>query len=193
MPYPKRLLVLFPLTLTAAAFQGFGLPGPPPPFDDHALMMRTLGPRVIRPGPDLNSPSNHDESVANPYKETLPDALTLRDGTKVTKPSQWPRRRREIVEEFEREVYGRVPKNAPKVAWEVTGVTPGMSGDIPTVTKALIGHVDNRLDPKMKVDIQASFTVPAHATTPPGLRVTRTGRPTSGAGTPPTSAGARTR
>ena len=168
MPYPKRLFLLpFAALATAAvAFQGFGPPGPPPPFDDHALMMQKLGLKAIRPGPDPNSQSNHDESVANPYKETLPDVLTLKDGTKVTRPSQWPRRRGEILEDFEREVYGRIPKNAPKVVWEVTGVTPGMSGGIPTVTKTLVGHVDDRIDPKIKVDIQASFTVPAHTTTP---------------------------
>jgi lysophospholipase L1-like esterase len=37
-----------------------------------------------------------------------------------------------------------------------------MAGGIPTVTKTLVGHVDNRAYPKVKVDIQASYTVPAH-------------------------------
>ena len=31
-------------------------------------------------------------------------------------------RRPEIVEDFEREVYGRVPKNVPKVTWTVKAV-----------------------------------------------------------------------
>ena len=32
----------------------------------------------------------------------------------------WNQRRPEIVEDFDREVLGRVPKNVPKVTWEVT-------------------------------------------------------------------------
>jgi lysophospholipase L1-like esterase len=90
----------------------------------------------------------------------------MKNGTRVTKPSQWPARRREIAEDFAREVYGRVPRRVPKVTWEVTGVIPGISGGIPTLTKTLVGHVDNRAYPMVRVDIQASFTVPAHATTP---------------------------
>lgn len=142
----------------------FGPPGPPPPFDDHAEMMKRLGLKAIRPGPNPNDQSTFDEAKANPYKDTMPDALTMRNGKKVTTAAQWPARRKEILEDFEREVYGRVPKDAPRVNWEVTGVTPGMSGGIPTITRTLIGHVDNRRYPKVKVDIQASFTVPAHAT-----------------------------
>ncbi len=151
------------LTALALGFQ-FGPPGPPPPFDDHAEMMKQLGLKSIRPGPNPNNQTTFDEAVANPYKASMPDLLTLNDGRKVTSADEWPKRRREIVELFDREVYGRVPKNAPRVKWEVTGITPGMSGGIPTITKSLIGHVDNRVYPKVKVDIQASYTVPAHAT-----------------------------
>ena len=40
---------------------------------------------------------------------------------KVTTAEQWwTKRRPEIVEDFDREVYGRVPKDVPKVTWEVT-------------------------------------------------------------------------
>jgi lysophospholipase L1-like esterase len=161
------LLLLGALALTAAAAfgaQGFGRPGPPPPFDDHDLMMQKLHVSKLRRGPDPNAPSNSDESLANPYKDSMPDVLTMKDGTKVTTPGQWTKRRKEIAEDFEREVYGRVPKRTPKVTWEVTGTSAGESGGIPTVTKTLVGHVDNRTYPKVKVDIQASFTVPAHAT-----------------------------
>ena len=163
---PKRIRTvlipsLFALALIAMARQ-FGPPGPPPPFDDHAEMMKQLGLKGIRPGPNPNDQSTFSEATANPYKDSMPDVLRMNDGQKVTSPAQWPARRKEIAEMFEREVYGRVPKNAPKVRWEVTGVTPGMSGEIPTVTKTLIGHVDNRAYPKVRVEIQASFTVPTH-------------------------------
>jgi lysophospholipase L1-like esterase len=148
----------------AAYAQGFGPQGPPPPFDDHAEMMKQLGLRSIRPGPNPNNPGTFDEATSNPYKDSMPDVLKFDNGTKVANAREWPKRRRELIELFEREIYGRVPKNAPKVRWEVTGITPAMAGGIPTVTKTLIGHVDNRAYPKVQVDIRASYTVPAHAT-----------------------------
>jgi lysophospholipase L1-like esterase len=133
-------------------------------FDDHQNMMDQLGLKTIRRGPDPNNQSTFDEAVANPYKDSMPDALTLRDGTKVTTPAMWGKRRQEILGDFEREVYGKIPRHTPKVTWEVTGVTTGMSGDIPVITKTLVGHVDNRAYPALTVDIQANFTVPAHQT-----------------------------
>jgi len=54
----------------------------------------------------------------------------------------WRERRPEIVELFDREVYGRVPKDVPKVKWEVASTTSGTNGDVPVVTKQLVGHVD---------------------------------------------------
>lgn len=156
-------LALLNVTVTSVQF---GPPGPPPPFDDHALMMKRLGLRKMRPGPDPNDQSTFDEAKANPYKDTMPDVLRFANGVRVKSAAQWPARRREIQELFEREIYGRVPKNAPKVRWEVTGITPGMSGDVPTITKTLIGRLDNRSHPKVTVGIKVSFTVPAHTSHP---------------------------
>ena len=161
--HARTVVSVASLLVTVRGLGQFGPPGPPPPFDDHAEMMKQLGIRAIRPGPNPNNQSTFDEAVANPFKESMPDVLRLNNGEKVTRAEQWRTRRREIAELFEREVYGRIPRNAPKVRWEVTGVTPGMSGGIPVITKTLIGHVDNRSYPKMIVDIQASFTVPAHS------------------------------
>jgi len=165
MPTFKALPIASLALLSACAAAQFGPPGPPPPFDDHAEMMKQLGLRSIRPGPNPNEQSTFDEATANPFKSSMPDVLTFANGGKVTNPADWAKRRKEILALFESEVYGKVPKNAPRVTWEVTGVTPGVSGGIPTVTKSLIGHVDNRAYSKVKVNIQASFTVPAHATT----------------------------
>jgi len=44
---------------------------------------------------------------------TLPDALTLRSGEKVTTQAQWRRRRAELVELFRTHVYGRAPVARP--------------------------------------------------------------------------------
>src|SRR5581483_32514 len=103
---------------------------------------------------------------ANRSGDTMPDLMTFKDGTKVTTADQWPKRRAEIVEDFEREVYGRIPKNVPKVKWEVTNTTEGESGGVATVTKTLVGTVDNSAFPKITVAIQASFTVPKQAAGP---------------------------
>jgi hypothetical protein len=135
-------------------------------YDDHQNMMDQLGLRALRPGPDPNRQDTFDEATANRYKDTLPDVLKLKDGTRVTTPEQWAKRRAEIVEDLEREVYGRIPADVPKVSWEITATTPGQSGGVATTTKALVGHVDNSAFPQITVDIQASFTVPAGATAP---------------------------
>lgn len=135
-------------------------------FDDHQNMMDQLGVKKLRPGPNPNNQSTFDEATANPYTNSMPDVLRMKDGTKVTRPEQWPARRAEILEDFEREVYGRIPANVPKVTWEVTATTPGTNGGVPTVTKTLVGHVDNSSYTNISVNIQASFTVPANATAP---------------------------
>jgi lysophospholipase L1-like esterase len=130
-------------------------------YDDHQNMMDQLGIKQLRPGANPNNQSTFDEATANPYKDSMPDVLTMKYGTRVTSAAQWPRRRAEIIEDFEREVYGRIPPNVPKVTWEVSAVTDGNSAGIPTVTKKLIGRVDNSAYPGITVNIQASFTVPA--------------------------------
>ena len=137
-----------------------------PNYDDHQNMMDQLRIKSLRRGPDPNNQSTFDEATSNPYKDSMPAVLKMKNGKRVTRADQWPKRRAEIVEDFEREVYGRIPKNVPKVSWEVTATTPGDASGIPTVTKTLVGHVDNRAYPQITVDIQASFTVPASAAGP---------------------------
>jgi hypothetical protein len=149
-----------------AAARGGGNPGDSSGYDDHRNMMGQLGLKALRPGESGNNQERFTEEKANPYKDTMPDVLTMKDGTKVTTPEQWAKRRAEILEDFEREVYGRIPPNVPKVTWEVTATTDGNSAGIPTVTKTLVGHVDNSAYPDITVDIQASFTVPRDAKGP---------------------------
>jgi hypothetical protein len=135
----------------------------PAGYDDYQNMLDQLGIKKMRPGRDSKVKDTSDESTANPYKESMPDLMTFKDGTKVKTADQWPKRRAEIVEDFEREVYGRIPPNLPKVKWEVTNTTEGESGGIATVTKTLAGHVDNGAFPQIEVNIQANFTVPMNA------------------------------
>jgi len=138
----------------------------PAKFDDHQNMMDQLGLKKLRPGANPNQPATFNEATANPYTNSLPDVLTMNDGTKVTRPEQWPARRAELQEGFAREVYGRIPAHLPQVIWEVTATNQSVVGGIPTLTKMLVGHVDNRGYTNLTVDIQASFTVPALARAP---------------------------
>jgi len=139
--------------------------------EDHRKMMELLGIKSLRPGRngmDPNAPNfaNYDESKATPYPD-LPDPLTLKNGRKVTTPQMWWNQRRpEIVEDFDREIYGRVPRNTPKVNWEVTGTANETNGDVPVITKQLIGHVDNSSYPKITVSIEVTLSTPANAAGP---------------------------
>ncbi|MBC8137095.1 MAG: endo-1,4-beta-xylanase, partial [Fibrella sp.] len=137
---------------------------------DHRMMMDTLKITSLRRGADSDPKSpfaaNTDESKATPYPN-LPDPLTLKNGKKVTSSKIWrDQRRPEIVEDFDREIYGRMPANTPKVKWEVVGTTQDMNGDISVTTKKLVGHVDNSAYPAVTVDIQLTVTTPTNATKP---------------------------
>jgi hypothetical protein len=138
---------------------------------DHQKMMDLLHIDKLRRGADGNNKdapnyANYDESKANPYPN-YPDPLVMKNGKKVTSAKMWMNQRRpEIVEDFDREIYGRVPKNVPKVKWEVKNTTEGKNGDVDIVTKQLVGHVDNSSYPQVTVDIQTTLTLPAHATGP---------------------------
>ena len=137
---------------------------------DHRNMMDQLQIKALRPGPSgtesAPNHANYDEATANPYPN-LPEVLTLKNGKKVTSPAMWWNQRRpEIVEEFDREVLGRVPKNVPKVTWEVVKTAEGRIGSHAVVGKQLLGHVDNASYPGIKVDIQMTLVVPANHKAP---------------------------
>jgi hypothetical protein len=139
--------------------------------EDHQRMMDLLGIKSLRPGrngmdPQAENYANYDESKANPYPN-LPDPLVLKNGQKVTTAQMWWNQRRpEIVEDFDREIYGRAPRNTPSVNWEVTSTTKEKNGEVPVITKQLIGHVDNSSFPAISVDIQLTLTTPADAKGP---------------------------
>ena len=89
--------------------------------DDHQNMQQQLGITKLRPGPSgtetAPNAANYDEALANPFPD-LPEVLKLGNGKAVTTARQWRQQRRpEIVELFEREVVGRIPKRVPKVNW----------------------------------------------------------------------------
>ena len=138
---------------------------------DHKDMMEQLGITRLRPGPSGNASAtnaaNYDPAKANPFPD-LPDPLVMKNGQKVTTAEQWWKvRRPEIVEDFEREVFGRVPKNVPKVTWTVvTQATDRVVGAMPVAAKQWVGQVDNAACPSIKVDIQMTLVTPANAKGP---------------------------
>ncbi len=163
-------LLLFTLVLSPARDTNF-----PPPVhltaeQDHQRLLDLLHITSLRRGPDSDPKSlnaaNFDESKVGPDLKP-PDPLRLNDGEKVTTPEMWWKRRRpEIVEDFDREIYGRVPKNTPKVKWENASTVTEENAGIPVITKKLVGHVDNSAYLLIQVDIQMTLSTPANASGP---------------------------
>jgi hypothetical protein len=135
--------------------------------EDHQNMLQQLGITKLRPGPSGNpmatNSANYDEALANPYPN-LPDVLRLTSGQRVTTAELWWKERRpQIVEDFEREVLGRVPKNVPKVTWTVTETKETTVAEIPVIEKTLQGKVDNSLCPLIEVNIAMTLVTPKDA------------------------------
>jgi hypothetical protein len=110
--------------------------------------------------------TNYVEAKAHIYPD-LPDPLLLKNGKRITTEDEWwTRRRPEIVADYEREILGRAPLNLPAVQWQVVSSTPERYGGVDAVTKRLLGHVDNSLDPQIPVTIDLLLTTPAHSPGP---------------------------
>lgn len=132
-------------------------------------MMTMLGIQALRWGPSGNpqapNAANTDESKVPGHR--LSDPLVTKDGQPVTSADQWwQTRRAEIVEDFDREIYGRVPANVPGVQWEVERTTRGMDGAFPVIEKKLVGRVDNSAYPHIDVAIDLTVVTPAEAEGP---------------------------
>jgi hypothetical protein len=137
---------------------------------DAQNMMDQLGIKALRPGPSGNEKApnhaNYDEAKANPFPN-LPDALILKDGRKVTTPTMWWKDRRpEIVDSFEQYIYGRVPKNTPRVSWSLAATDQEIIGGHPVIAKELIGDVDNSSYPLISVKLRMTLVTPADAKGP---------------------------
>jgi len=131
---------------------------------DQQNMMQQLGIKSLRPGPSGNESApnhaNYDESKANPCPE-LPDVLTTRARKKITNADGWWKERRpELVEDIEKELYGRVPAKMPKVKWTVKVTDREFIGRTPVIAKQLVGHVDNSEYPLINVTINMILVVP---------------------------------
>lgn len=137
---------------------------------DHKKMLEQLKIPELRRGADGNNPkaanaANADESKATPYPN-LPDPLVFNDGRPVKSAEDWKKRRAELIEHFDSEIYGRVPKNVPKVTWTVKETLQEKAGSTDVTTKKLVGTVDNSSYPHITVEISLTLSTPTHATGP---------------------------
>jgi len=102
--------------------------------------------------------SNYDEDKVGSY--TLPDPLVLQNGKTVRDAKTWTSKRRpEVLKLYETEIYGRVPKHAPKVKWKVAATdTHALEGK--AVSKHVVGQIGSLEGPKVNV----ALYLPANAT-----------------------------
>jgi hypothetical protein len=171
----SRLLVLLPLLGWAPAFAQAPSELQRQTEADHAQMMQQLGITQLRKGPsgDEKAPdhANYDESIANPYPN-WPDPLRMNDGSKVTTAAQWNSKRRpQIIEDFEREVLGRVPAVTPAVSFSVKASETERLGAVPVSATQLLGHLDNSGDPAITVDFPVMLIKPLNHAGPMPLLI----------------------
>jgi hypothetical protein len=137
-------------------------------YADHQLMLEKLGITELRPGPSGNpeapNAANTDEAQVQPY--FLPNPLEFNNGSKVVTPQQWEKRRLEIKEIFDREIYGRLPLNLPVVSWKVVSVKDTVDGTFPVKIKQLEGVVNNSAFPGIDVVIQLTLGTPSQIAQP---------------------------
>lgn len=136
--------------------------------EDYQQMLDQLGIKrnEMRAGPsgnpaDANAANRFEEKV-NSYQ--LPDPLILKNGKKITAANDWWKKRRpEIVEDFDNEIYGRLPKNIPSVKWELVSVKDTAIGNYKAKEKMLKGIVDNSSYPDINVEIDLQVVTPVNA------------------------------
>ncbi|WP_242617551.1 hypothetical protein [Cecembia calidifontis] len=85
---------------------------------DFIQMLDQLGIKEsdLRPGPSGNpsapNAANSDENKVRNYK--LPELMQMKNGVPVNDERMWwQQRRKEIIEDFESEMYGRLPESIP--------------------------------------------------------------------------------
>ena len=150
---------------------------------DYQRMLDQLHITAMRPGADGMHPNaanaaNQDEARVGSLP--LPDPLVRQNGKAVSTANDWwTKRRPELVGLFEREVYGKIPANAPTVHWTHEAPhEPSPPRASKATTEHYIGHVDNAAYPALNVDIEMDVTLPTdvHGPVPVVIALTWTGK-----------------
>jgi hypothetical protein len=121
--------------------------------------------------------SNYDEARVAPY--TLPDPLVMASGRRVRSAGEWKTRRAEIVKRYEAEIYGRVPANVPKVAWQISE-TGARAHNGAAVMKRVVGTIGSAAH---SVHMNVTVYTPAAAEKPVPI-ILLIAFPTAGGGPP---------
>ena len=102
--------------------------------------------------------SNYDEAKANTY--TLPDPLMLKNGRLVKDANSWWKERRpEVLNDYCTEIFGKIPKNTPKVTFEKIW-TDSLVIDGKATRSGITGHINNSLYPKASPSIPVTLYKP---------------------------------
>lgn len=149
--------------VVAGSLVAGGQQGPPPGPAERAGQAAPAPAQPTNLGSDANGNplrralktghvSNYDEGKVGSY--TLPDPLIFANGKPVRDRQTWIRQRRpEILRVYESEIFGRVPKTAPKVTWEVTETNP-RARDGAAIMKKITGTVGSAPDaPQIKLTL----------------------------------------
>ncbi len=171
LPYLSFLsLLLWSASILAQATQAPAGPASSSE-EDHQRSLNMLGIESLRPGVDGNRAGesggvNYTESLANPYPE-LPDPLLTSNGSQVSDAETWWQQRRpEILQLFDREVYGITPENLPAVTWQTVSADEVSINGINAIKKHLQGRVDNTAYPSLNITIKAVQVMPAAVSAP---------------------------
>ena len=138
---------------------------------DRARLLSLLGLKEsdLRPAPSTDAKvpnaANYDEAKANVYPK-VPDPLVFQNGKPVKTVAGWYKRRREIMEDFDREILGRQPGSLPTVEWNVVSTKHEKYGGVDVVTKHMQGRVASSLDTPTPVNIDLLLTIPEYAPGP---------------------------
>lgn len=134
---------------------------------DHRRLLDLLGIDALRPAADSRATAgpaapNYDEARAA-LAGPLPDALRFNTGKPVRNAVEWRKRRGELLEHFDREVYGRVPQGLPAVTWTVQSQQSVLEQGIEVIRKELRGTVSRDSNADETVTIELQLTTPAAA------------------------------
>ncbi|MFY9159123.1 alpha/beta hydrolase family protein [Aquirufa ecclesiirivi] len=129
---------------------------------DYDQILQQLQINNIRPGVNGSNPqapnaANYDESKATIYPQ-LPAVLQLNNGKTVDSKRSWNYHRKpEIVEDFEREIYGRIPDNIPPISWKMISTENKTMAGFPVEVQKLIGTVENKRFPSISVQMEVTI------------------------------------
>lgn len=128
---------------------------------DYRATLKRLGLGELRRGADgwnRNAPNaaNFDEWRSGPTAP-LPPLLTQR----IRTARHWRKRRAEISELLEREVYGRVPASAPRIVWEKVSSQRLSKGGKPVFTTRYAGRPADAAPGRPSFAMELAVTLPA--------------------------------